>query len=50
MGGRLALGFACLYPEFVDTLILESASPGLLTEEEREIRRQNDRKLAETDS
>ncbi|MGE7762699.1 2-succinyl-6-hydroxy-2,4-cyclohexadiene-1-carboxylate synthase [Peribacillus sp. NPDC097895] len=47
MGGRLALGFACLYPEFVDTLILESASPGLLTEEEREIRRQNDRKLAE---
>ncbi|RRN72002.1 2-succinyl-6-hydroxy-2,4-cyclohexadiene-1-carboxylate synthase [Peribacillus simplex] len=47
MGGRLGLGFACLYPEYVDTLILESASPGLLTEEEREIRRQNDRKLAE---
>ncbi|MGE7186044.1 2-succinyl-6-hydroxy-2,4-cyclohexadiene-1-carboxylate synthase [Peribacillus sp. NPDC006672] len=47
MGGRLGLGFACLYPEYVDKLILESASPGLLTEEEREIRRQNDRKLAE---
>ncbi|MFJ7931480.1 2-succinyl-6-hydroxy-2,4-cyclohexadiene-1-carboxylate synthase [Peribacillus sp. NPDC096448] len=47
MGGRLGLGFACLYPEYVDTLILESASPGLLTEEEREIRRGNDGKLAE---
>ncbi|MBO0999973.1 2-succinyl-6-hydroxy-2,4-cyclohexadiene-1-carboxylate synthase [Bacillus sp. SD075] len=47
MGGRLGLGFACLYPEYVDTLILESASPGLLTEEEREIRRGNDKELAE---
>ncbi|MBK5443653.1 2-succinyl-6-hydroxy-2,4-cyclohexadiene-1-carboxylate synthase [Peribacillus sp. TH24] len=46
MGGRLALGFACLYPEYVKTLMLESASPGLLTEEEREIRRSNDKKLA----
>lgn len=26
MGGRLGLGFSCLYPEYVDTLILESAS------------------------
>ncbi|WP_057915652.1 2-succinyl-6-hydroxy-2,4-cyclohexadiene-1-carboxylate synthase [Peribacillus muralis] len=47
MGGRLALAFACLYPEYVETLILESASPGLATAQEREIRKQNDKKLAE---
>jgi 2-succinyl-6-hydroxy-2,4-cyclohexadiene-1-carboxylate synthase len=46
MGGRLALGFSCMHPEYVYTLILESASPGLLTKEEREIRRGNDKKLA----
>ncbi|WP_285768978.1 2-succinyl-6-hydroxy-2,4-cyclohexadiene-1-carboxylate synthase [Peribacillus sp. SI8-4] len=47
MGGRLALAFACLYPEYVETLILESSSPGLATAEERETRKRNDRKLAE---
>lgn len=46
MGGRLALAFACLYPDYVQTLILESASPGLNSEEERESRRTNDAKLA----
>ncbi|MFJ7640508.1 2-succinyl-6-hydroxy-2,4-cyclohexadiene-1-carboxylate synthase [Peribacillus sp. NPDC046944] len=46
MGGRLALAFSCLYPEYVHTLMLESSSPGLRTEEEREHRRGNDAKLA----
>ncbi|RFU66305.1 2-succinyl-6-hydroxy-2,4-cyclohexadiene-1-carboxylate synthase [Peribacillus glennii] len=47
LGGRLALSFACIYPEYVDRLVLESASPGLLTEKERKIRRESDRQLAE---
>ncbi|MDQ0220257.1 2-succinyl-6-hydroxy-2,4-cyclohexadiene-1-carboxylate synthase [Peribacillus cavernae] len=47
MGGRLALSFACLYPQYVNKLILESASPGLLTEEERQIRQKIDKELAE---
>jgi 2-succinyl-6-hydroxy-2,4-cyclohexadiene-1-carboxylate synthase len=47
MGGRLALTFALLYPERVRKLILESASPGLVTEQERETRRMKDRELAE---
>ncbi|SFE37208.1 2-succinyl-6-hydroxy-2,4-cyclohexadiene-1-carboxylate synthase [Alteribacillus iranensis] len=46
MGGRLALTLACLYPEIVRSLILESASPGLKTREEREKRRHHDKKLA----
>ncbi|PLT32195.1 2-succinyl-6-hydroxy-2,4-cyclohexadiene-1-carboxylate synthase [Bacillus sp. V5-8f] len=46
MGGRLALSFARSYPEYVERLILESASPGLRTEEERSIRQESDRKLA----
>ncbi|WP_028392651.1 2-succinyl-6-hydroxy-2,4-cyclohexadiene-1-carboxylate synthase [Bacillus cihuensis] len=46
MGGRLALGFACLYPEYVQSLILESASPGLKTETARQERRIQDAKLA----
>lgn len=46
MGGRLALTFALLFPHRVRKLILESASPGLLTEKERELRRMNDAKLA----
>lgn len=46
MGGRLALTFAILYPEMIQTLILESASPGLNTTMEREERREQDRKLA----
>jgi 2-succinyl-6-hydroxy-2,4-cyclohexadiene-1-carboxylate synthase len=47
MGGRLALGFAILYPNRVRKIILESSSPGLLTSEEREIRRMKDGELAE---
>ncbi|MGE8206236.1 2-succinyl-6-hydroxy-2,4-cyclohexadiene-1-carboxylate synthase [Heyndrickxia sp. NPDC080065] len=47
MGGRLALAFTILFPEMVNKLILESASPGLRTEEEREARRFQDESLAE---
>ncbi|MEH7414618.1 2-succinyl-6-hydroxy-2,4-cyclohexadiene-1-carboxylate synthase [Neobacillus drentensis] len=46
MGGRLALTFALLFPNRVRKLILESSSPGLKTESERELRRMNDAKLA----
>jgi 2-succinyl-6-hydroxy-2,4-cyclohexadiene-1-carboxylate synthase len=47
MGGRLAIGFANLIPNRVRKIILESSSPGLLTAEERELRRMKDGKLAE---
>src|SRR5690625_4895970 len=46
MGGRAALSFAVTYPERVHTLILESASPGLKTEEERAKRMEADERLA----
>ncbi len=46
MGGRLALTMAVLYPDVVKSLIIESASPGLKTEEERAARRAADEKLA----
>ncbi|MFF2449183.1 2-succinyl-6-hydroxy-2,4-cyclohexadiene-1-carboxylate synthase [Neobacillus sp. NPDC058068] len=46
MGGRLALTFAILFPDRVRKLVLESASPGLLTEEERVSRRMKDAELA----
>ncbi|MBM7653264.1 2-succinyl-6-hydroxy-2,4-cyclohexadiene-1-carboxylate synthase [Neobacillus cucumis] len=46
MGGRLALTFALAFPNRVRKLILESASPGLKLESERELRRMNDAKLA----
>jgi 2-succinyl-6-hydroxy-2,4-cyclohexadiene-1-carboxylate synthase len=46
MGGRLALTFALLFPDRVRKLILESASPGLATESERELRRMKDTELA----
>jgi 2-succinyl-6-hydroxy-2,4-cyclohexadiene-1-carboxylate synthase len=46
MGGRLALTFALLFPERVRKLILESASPGLAAESERELRRMKDAELA----
>ncbi len=48
MGGRLALTFANLYPQCVRSLVLESASPGLATEDERSKRREQDQKLAES--
>ncbi|MGP4040552.1 2-succinyl-6-hydroxy-2,4-cyclohexadiene-1-carboxylate synthase [Gracilibacillus sp. D59] len=47
MGGRTALSFACRYPEMVRTLTLESASPGLAKEEERQARQQKDHELAD---
>lgn len=53
LGGRLALNFALCHPERVKALILESASPGLEIEPEREARRNSDElfanRLLETD-
>lgn len=46
MGGRLALSFAMTYPNKVKSLILESSSPGLKTDEERSARRKVDENLA----
>lgn len=46
MGGRLALAFAILYQERVKSLIVESSSPGLREQEEREDRIKLDNILA----
>lgn len=46
MGGRLALMLACRFPNRIPSLILESSSPGLQTEQERNERRQADERLA----
>ncbi|GAA0464993.1 2-succinyl-6-hydroxy-2,4-cyclohexadiene-1-carboxylate synthase [Alkalibacillus silvisoli] len=46
MGGRTALLFALLYPEYVKKLILVGASPGL-KEEEQMNRQKQDEKLAD---
>lgn len=42
MGGRVALAAAALRPGRVDRLVLESASPGLASAEERRQRREDD--------
>jgi 2-succinyl-6-hydroxy-2,4-cyclohexadiene-1-carboxylate synthase len=47
MGGRVALHYASRYPGRISRLVLESASPGLATEEERTARRMADAELAE---
>lgn len=47
MGGRLALFTAVHYPEHIQRLVLESASPGLKTAEERNARVQADNALAD---
>ncbi|WP_201716543.1 2-succinyl-6-hydroxy-2,4-cyclohexadiene-1-carboxylate synthase [Rossellomorea arthrocnemi] len=47
MGGRLALHFSLTYPQRVKALILESASPGLKTTEERVDRMKKDHGLAD---
>lgn len=46
MGGRVALSYTAAFPNRVSHLILESASPGLKTEEERAARRTSDEALA----
>jgi 2-succinyl-6-hydroxy-2,4-cyclohexadiene-1-carboxylate synthase len=48
MGGRLALYLALRHPERCERLLLESASPGLKTGEERALRRQDDEERAKT--
>ncbi len=48
MGGRLALGAALFAPDRVAKLVLESASPGLATEDERIRRRSSDERLADS--
>ncbi len=47
MGGRTALSFANYYPEKINSLILESASPGIADPVEREKRKVADKALAE---
>ncbi|MEK5232972.1 2-succinyl-6-hydroxy-2,4-cyclohexadiene-1-carboxylate synthase [Lysinibacillus sp. FSL K6-0232] len=47
MGGRIALSYAMSYPERIDKLILESASPGLRTAAERAERCEQDEALAQ---
>ena len=47
MGGRILLNFALQFPQRVRSLVLESASPGLRSREEREKRRNADRHKAE---
>ena len=47
MGGRLALYMAIQYPHRFQSLILESASPGLQTDSERSERRVRDEVLAD---
>lgn len=46
MGGRVALTYALKYPNKLKKLILESATPGLKTEEERFLRRNQDELIA----
>lgn len=46
MGGRTALSFAMWYPRYIETLSLESASPGLYTKQERQERIEKDQQLA----
>jgi len=45
MGGRLAIFLATHYPDFCKKLVIESAAPGLRSEEERVQRRRSDRQL-----
>lgn len=46
MGGRIALSFTMQYPQLIHSLVLESSSPGLEHEEERQARRASDQALA----
>lgn len=46
LGGRAALSYAINFPGNIRSLILESASPGLMTEAERKARQKQDDQLA----
>jgi len=46
LGGRLALHVALALPEYVDALLLESASPGIADDAQRAARRNDDARLA----
>ncbi|PYF01951.1 2-succinyl-6-hydroxy-2,4-cyclohexadiene-1-carboxylate synthase [Ureibacillus chungkukjangi] len=46
MGGRVALAYATAFPREISHLLLESASPGLKSAQERAIRRSSDEGLA----
>jgi 2-succinyl-6-hydroxy-2,4-cyclohexadiene-1-carboxylate synthase len=46
MGGRVALSYTLTFSHRIQHLILESASPGLKTEEEKKLRRASDEELA----
>lgn len=48
MGGRLAIAFVKRHPAMVEKLVLESSSPGLKTEQERQARIEQDENLADT--
>ena len=48
MGGRLALYLTLRYPEYFQKSVIESASPGLKTENERSERRLHDHKIAQS--
>ncbi len=47
MGGRIALYFAHKYPQLLTHLILESASPGIKTNDKKEIRLKEDKALSQ---
>jgi len=47
MGGRLALQFATAFPQRLNRLVLESASPGIADADERWQRRQSDDQMAD---
>lgn len=47
MGGRTALAYAVTHPDQIEVLVLESASPGLISTAEQQERRVRDEKLAE---
>ena len=46
MGGRLALYLAIHFPQFFDKVLLESASPGLMTSAEQQARVHQDQLIA----
>ncbi|HHB2054178.1 2-succinyl-6-hydroxy-2,4-cyclohexadiene-1-carboxylate synthase [Bacillus cereus] len=47
MGGRLAITMACLYPDYVHSLLLENCTAGLEDEADRKERREKDDRLAD---